>query len=172
MRKKNDLLICFLVVQLFVNFVAQPIRVVGDSMYPTYEDGSIGLVNRFLFNEDKLERFDTVVLKYEDEYIIKRLIGFPGETVEMKDDVLTIDGVVYDEYYLDDEYVEQMKEKYNTDKYTTDFTIILGEDEYFVLGDNRIISYDSRLMGPFSFDDFVGSGVVILYPFDKFGIYD
>lgn len=167
-----ELLVCFIIVKILVAFVAQPIRVSGSSMYPTYLDHSYGFVNCFNMNEDKLERFDTVVVKFQDEFIIKRLVGLPGDHISMHNDVLTINGEVVEETYLVKDYIQQQIEDRGLASFTTDFDITLGQDEYFVLGDNRVVSYDSRAMGVFNYDDFVGSGVIIIYPFDHFGVYE
>ena len=169
----GELAICLIVVELFVNFVARPIRVVGSSMYPTYDDGSIGIMYKLNMDEEDLKRFDVLIINCEqkDELIIKRLIGFPGETVTMENDVLTIDGVVYDQYFLDEDYVNNYKTTYNNN-FTNDFSITLGEGEYFVLGDNRPYSADSRYFGPFSYEDIEGRNGFIIYPFSDFGSFE
>lgn len=144
-------LICF----LLFNFVFIRVQVKKTSMNPTLNDGDNGF--SFIITKNiKLNRFDIVVAENDDKLIVKRLIGMPNETIEYKDNVLYIDGVEYEEEYLGD-----VK--------TNDFKVELGEDEYYLLGDNREVSKDSRFVGPFSKEDIKASHVFVFYPFKDFG---
>ena len=127
-----------LVVVLIKTFVVSPIRVNGASMDPTLSDKDIMLLDEISYRFSDIERFDIVVVKEEDEYLIKRVIGLPGETVEYKNDKLYIDG-------------KYVKEDFKH-KETFDFSTTLGKDEYFIMGDNRTNSTDSRVFGPISRD--------------------
>lgn len=161
-------IICFIAVFLLTTFVVKPVRVDGRSMYPTLEDGEIGLMNVFSAKFLDIERFDVVVVYNEEsnENWVKRVIGLPGDTVYAKDDVVYVNGLPIEEPYLDTDYVNQIRER--GDYFTQDFDkITLGEDEYFLMGDNRIVSYDSRRVGPFKREDIKGKGIFIVYPFDK-----
>ena len=138
-------------------YIITPIRVDGTSMRQTLSDGDILL----LYKLAKYDRFDIVVLdeEYDDEIIIKRIIGLPGETIEIKDGVIYIDGVEMPDDYA---YGE-----------TSDYaSITLGDDEYFILGDNRLISKDSRYFGAIKEDDLMGEAVLRLWPFSDFGLID
>lgn len=161
-------IICFIAVFLLTTFVVKPVRVDGRSMYPTLEDGKVGLMNVFSAKFTDIDRFDVVVAYNEEsgENWVKRVIGLPGDTVYAKDDVVYVNGLPIEEPYLDTDYVNQIRER--GDYFTQDFDkITLGEDEYFLMGDNRVVSYDSRRVGPFKRDDIKGKGIFILYPFDK-----
>ena len=161
-------IICFIAVFLLTTFVVKPVRVDGRSMYPTLEDGEVGLMKVFSAKFTDIDRFDVVVAYNEEsgENWVKRVIGLPGDTVYAKDDVVYVNGLPIEEPYLDTDYVNQIRER--GDYFTQDFDkITLGEDEYFLMGDNRVVSYDSRRVGPFKRDDIKGKGIFILYPFDK-----
>lgn len=113
------------------------VQVNGKSMYPTLQDGEIGIVNLIKARTGNIKRFDIVVVKsdYLQENIIKRVIGLPGETVEYNGTKLYINGEAVDEPFI-------------TDVYTADCAAVtLGEDEYFCVGDNRTNSIDSRTIG-------------------------
>lgn len=147
--------IIIIVVVVFVRtFIVTPVRVNGSSMAPTLKGGEIMLLNKL----GNIERFDIVVLKIEEEQdnLIKRVIGLPGETVEIKDNKIYIN-----EKILEDKYGEGIT--YNIDKIT------LKEDEYFVLGDNRMISLDSRVFGTIKASEIKGTTNFIIYPFKKIG---
>lgn len=138
-------------------YIITPVRVDGASMNQTLNDGDILL----LYKMAKIDRFDVVVLdeEYDNEIIIKRIIGLPGETIEIKDNKIYIDNVeMPDEYAYGD---------------TSDYEkTTLGEDEYFILGDNRLISKDSRYFGPIKKSEIMGEAVFRLWPFSDFGLID
>lgn len=161
-------IICFIAVFLLTTFVVKPVRVDGRSMYPTLEDGEVGLMNVFSAKFTDIDRFDVVVAYNEEsgENWVKRVIGLPGDTVYAKDDVVYVNGLPIEEPYLDTDYVNQIRDR--GDYFTQNFEkVTLGEDEYFLMGDNRVVSYDSRRVGPFKRDDIKGKGIFVLYPFDK-----
>ena len=159
--------ICFVAVYLLTNFVAKPIRVEGSSMYPTLKDGEIGITNVFSVKFQSVDRFDVVIIYNEErgEYWVKRIIGIPGDTLESKNDVLTINGEEVEQYFLDEAYVADVQQE---GLFTSDFgPVTLGEDEYWLMGDNRIRSEDSRMHGPFHSRELIGKDVLVLYPFGE-----
>ena len=147
-----------LVVVLIKTFVVSPIRVNGASMDPTLNDKDIMLLDEISYRFSDIERFDIVVVKEKDEYLIKRVIGLPGETVEYKNDKLYIDG-------------KYVKEDFKH-KETFDFSTTLGKDEYFIMGDNRTNSTDSRVFGPISRDKIMGKTSLTILPISRFGNKD
>ena len=147
-------LIIIIVVVLIRTFIVTPVRVTGASMNPTLKDGEIML----LYKLSDIKRNDIVVINTNssDGYIIKRVIALPNETVEYKNDSLYING-------------KKSKDN-NAFGETEDFeTIKLKKGEYFVMGDNRVWSKDSRILGPVEENDIVGTTSFVLFPFNKFG---
>ncbi len=147
--------IIIIVVVVFIRtFIITPVKVNGTSMYPTLEGDEIMLLNKL----GAIDRFDIVVLKLDGEQnnLIKRIIGLPGETVEIKNNEIYINDEL-----LDDPYGTGIT--YNIDPVT------LGEDEYFILGDNRIVSLDSRVFGKIHRSEIKGTTNFIMYPFSKIG---
>ncbi|MCI6108113.1 MAG: signal peptidase I [bacterium] len=167
MNEKNELLkksyvkeflpyfIIILVVVFVKMFVVSPIRVNGASMNPTLNDKDIMILNEISYGFSDIVRFDIVVVKEENEYLIKRIIGLPGEKIEYKDNKLYIDGKYVKE---DFKHMETM-----------DFSTTLGEDEYFIMGDNRTNSTDSRIFGPISRDEIIGKTSLTILPISRFG---
>ena len=173
-----------IVILLFVNFIAYPITVRGHSMDPTLSNGEYGYTSLVSLSTGSVNRGDIVVLRMNEEdgtesLWVKRVIGLPGETVEARDGIVYINGVALDESeYLSDEYISkalsdfQAETGYDYGTFTSDFApVTLGEDQYWVMGDNRPWSKDSRdeSVGAVSRDKFFGKGVMVLWPFDKFG---
>ena len=147
-------IIIVVVVVLIRSFIATPVRVDGDSMNKTFKNGDILI----LYKLSKIERFDVIVLHEEkdNEKIIKRVIGMPGDTVAIKD------GEIYiNDEKINDEYAYGMTSDYDR--------ITLKSDEYFILGDNRLISKDSRYFGPIKEKEIKGKVVFRIFPFSKFG---
>ena len=146
--------IIIIVVILIRAFIITPVRVQGPSMNNTLENGDILL----LYKLGKLNRNDIAVLKdvSDDEAIIKRVIGLPGETIEI------VDGVIY----INDKELEDKHSIGDTRSYNR---ITLADDEYFLLGDNRTVSKDSRYFGPVKASNIKGKVIFRLYPFKKIG---
>ena len=147
-------IVIVLVVVLIRTFIITPVRVDGDSMKNTLKNGDILL----LYKLGSINRLDIIVLDEEkdNEKIIKRVIGLPGETVAIKKGKIYINDKV-----IDDEYAYGETSDY--DKVT------LEDDEYFILGDNRLISKDSRYFGPIKKSELKGKIVFRLFPFTKIG---
>ena len=154
--------IIIIAVVLFIKaFIVTPIKVNGESMYPTLEEGDIMILNKTAYYFNKPERFDIVVVNMPDEYLIKRVIGLPGEHIEYKDNILYVDG-------------KKVKENFKHGV-TDDFNIEeLGSDTiplntYLVLGDNRGNSLDSRELGFIREDQLLGKTGLIILPFNRIG---
>ena len=138
-------------------------------MYNTLEDGYFGFSDLIGYRLTGLKRFDIVIvyLAEKKEYLIKRVIGLPGETVEYRNNQLYINGEPVEEPFLDESYTSTYP-----GSFTGDFKAEkLGEDEYFCMGDNRPHSSDSRYYGAFHKSDIVSKGVFVVYPFKGFGVY-
>ncbi len=133
-------------------FLVTPIKVNGSSMYNTLEGNELML----LWKVGEIKRYDIVVVNTSSDTLIKRLYAFPGETIECKNG----------DIYINDEKID--------DKYafgeTEDFSkVTLKDNEYFVMGDNRLVSLDSRKIGPITRDAIEGKTRFIIFPFTKFG---
>ncbi len=149
-------IIILIVVIIVRTFFVTPIIVNGDSMKPTLNENEILLLNKY---DKEYERFDIVVIDktVEGDNLIKRIIGLPGETIEYHDEKL----------YIND---EEVKDNYHFGVTNTIDKIKLGNDEYFVMGDNRTISLDSRILGKIKYKQIKGTVKVTLFPFKKFGL--
>lgn len=148
----------------FVTFqwILLPAKIIGDSMYPTMENNQVGL--SFIFaKEFSLDRFDVVIIEEQGELIIKRIIGLPNEVVEYRDGQLYIDGQFVDEPFLDNEYRKSV-ELNSKIPFTYRFAKVqLKQDEYFVMGDNRPRSQDSRYFGPVKKEEILSEGFFYLF---------
>lgn len=147
--------IIIVVVVLIRSFIVTPVQVDGNSMYPTLKNNEILLLKKY---DKKYKRFDIVVLNYNNSKLIKRIIGLPGEHIEYKDNKLYING-------------KYIKENFKRNTETSDFEIDkkIPKGYYFVMGDNRDNSTDSRIIGVISKNDLEGVSDIALFPFDRFG---
>ncbi len=151
---------------LIITFVGQRSRVDGSSMETTLSDGDNLIVDKISYRFRDPKRYEIIVFPYqykENTYYIKRIIGLPGETVQVKDGYVYINGEQLDEHYGNELMV---------DPGTAAEPITLGQDEYFVLGDNRNHSSDSReeTVGVINRDNLVGRAWIRIWPFSKFGV--
>ena len=175
-----------IVILLFVNFVAHPVRVDGRSMYPTLKDGEFGFTNVGGVLLNGVERGDIVVVTMEEEgqktHWVKRVIGLPGDTVSCVNDVVYINGKVLDETkYIAPDYRQSLVDKFgyfnkvpNGDNTNVeDFEEVkLGDDEYYVMGDNRPYSKDSRYVGPVKKSQIFAKKMLVLLPISDIGVKD
>lgn len=156
---------------LIRQFLFAPVSVEGDSMVPTLHDGDRLILNKVA----NIDRFDVVVFDAPDDpgkQYIKRVIGVPGDTVEVRDDVLFVNGEEVPEEYLSLEYFTIAE----SDNFTDDFNlpILTGMEEvpegkYFLLGDNRINSKDSRFFGFVEENAIIGTTDLRIWPLSDFG---
>lgn len=148
--------ILIIVFVLFIKqFIVSPIKVNGDSMFKTLHDGDIMILDKISYNFSEIKRFDIVVVDDGSEFIIKRVIGLPGEKIEYRNNILYING-------------KKIKDNYASSD-TNDFIMVVPDDKYFVLGDNRASSKDSRFYGAFSEKEILGKAKLVLLPFNRFG---
>lgn len=152
---------------VIITYVGQRTRVSGQSMEPMLHDGDNLIVDKISYHFKAPERFDIIVFPYkyeENTYYIKRIIGLPGETVQIADGYVYIDG----EQLTSDIYGAEVMESAGIAAQP----ITLGADEYFVLGDNRNHSTDSREpnVGVLHREDLLGKAWVRIYPFDQIGV--
>lgn len=163
-EKKSSIVSYFLIIVFIIlirTFIITPVRVNGTSMDTTLQNKEIMILNKINYVFNDIKRFDIVVVKFGDDKLIKRVIGLPGETLEYKNSILYINGKEVDEYFKNQE--------------TEDFNITsLGYDKipddcYFVIGDNRRVSSDSRIIGCIKKENILGSANLVIYPFNKIG---
>ena len=133
-------------------FVITPIKVNGQSMNDTLHDGDYMVLKKY---DKEIERFDIVVVKRGKDRLIKRVIGLPKEDIEYRENELYVDG-------------EQVDDDFGKGE-TYDFADYCAKDEYFVLGDNREDSTDSRIIGCVPREDILGKTDFVLFPFSKWG---
>ncbi|MCU9533043.1 signal peptidase I [Streptococcus sp. CSL10205-OR2] len=171
-------------------FLWANVLVDGHSMDPTLSNGE----RLFVVKVANIDRFDIVVAKEEgDKKIVKRVIGVPGDTISYDNDVLTVNGEVVDEPYLE-EYQKAFKEDklqktysysalfkelaLNSRAFTTNkagnpsFSITVPEGQYYLLGDDRIVSKDSREVGTFSKESIIGEVKFRYWPLSRIGTFD
>ena len=164
--------IVFIVLLLVNTFIIRNKVVSGSSMYPTLKDQERLWINVAASYCTEIKRFDVVVAKYASngQLWIKRVIGLPNETIQYKDDCLYVNGKKVEEPFLDQAYIQSVKEEQLLTKFTQDTKeIVLKDDEYFLVGDNRIASLDSRdeHVGAFSRSAIISKGGVVYYPFQE-----
>ena len=151
---------------LIITYVGQRTHVSGDSMKNTLNDGDHLIVDKITYRMREPVRYDIIVFPFrykENTFYIKRIIGLPGETVQIAGGEIYIDGEILKESYGR----EVIK-----DPGIAESPIELGEDEYFVLGDNRNESSDSRdpSVGKIRREEIVGRAWLRIWPLNKFGI--
>lgn len=159
-------LIALAIVIPFRIFIAQPFMVSGASMSPTFESGQYLIVDEISYRLESPARGDVIILKkprQESEYLIKRIVGLPGETVIINDGAVSVkESGNGKETAINEPYVKN--------KSAENSEYDLGEDEYFVMGDNRPVSLDSRFIGPVPKDHIVGRAFIRLFPVNKLSV--
>lgn len=154
-------IIALLIVIPIRMFIAQPFIVSGASMAETFHTGEYLIVDQVSYYLNDPSRGDVIIFRYPrdpSKYFIKRVIGLPGETITIEDSQVMIKNADYPEgFYLDEPYVRSMRTPERTEQ-------ILGSREYFVMGDNRDESSDSRAWGVLQKERIVGRAFLRLFP--------
>ena len=168
--------IIFFCLYIFPKFIMERTVVSGESMENTLHNGESLLVNKLSYRFGDPERYDIIVFwpkgKDVDEYYVKRIYGLPGETIYIDDNSIYVNGEK-----IDDPYAKDAMEDDSIDIGTAEQPYTLKEDEYYVLGDHRSVSLDSRYSpekdeeapGPVKRENIVGKVFIRIWPLDKFG---
>jgi signal peptidase I len=158
----RDLLIAIGLALVIIVFLYQPVKVEGTSMAPLLSDQERIFINKFVYRFEDIHRGDVVVFWYpldRSKSFIKRVIGLPGETVDIRHGLLYVNGQLIPEPYVPSQYTD-----------ITDFgPVKVPKDSYFVMGDHRISSNDSRVFGPVASQFIYGRAVFAYWPVDHFG---
>ena len=161
------ILIAFVAVYAIRTFIAQPFLVSGESMEPNYKNGEYLLIDELTYRFREPIRGEVVVFLYEGDeksYFIKRIIGLPGEKLTISDDTISIldPKTSSTSITLVESYLPQATRTFS------EKTVTLKENEYFVMGDNRGNSFDSRSWGPLGRDHIKGLVRLRIFPFNRF----
>jgi len=161
-------LIVIVTVILFRAFIAQPFVVSGTSMVPTFQDANYLIVDEISYRFTEPKRGEVVVFKppYEiGTFLIKRIIGLPGDQIQIKEGVVTItndehpEGLTLSEPYVNEDYPHE------------NYLTTVPDDMYFVMGDNRAVSYDSRKWGFLPKKNIIGRAFLRLFPVSKLDVF-
>ncbi|MED2797581.1 signal peptidase I [Bacillus thuringiensis] len=169
-------LIIVILILLLRHFMFTPVVVEGSSMMSTLQDGDRMVANKIGYKLNGLERFDISVFKHKDgTNYIKRIIGLPGDYIEYKNDQLYINGKKYSEAYLESQKKDLEREELLTDDFNiktlpSTLSTIVPEGHYFVLGDNRRGSKDSRDIGFIPANNIIGKANVVYWPLNEMKI--
>lgn len=168
------LIIIFFIVIIRL-FIATPVSVNGSSMYPTLESGDTMILYKLVKTTRGIKREDIVVIETDSGKLIKRVIGIPGDVITYKKEikneeeiyVLYRNGKKVEEKYIGQEAINKTcNEEWEICK----TEVKIPEGEYYVLGDNRGNSKDSRMIGTVSINDILGTTEIVIFPFDRIGI--
>ena len=158
----RDLAVALGLALVIIIFLYQPVKVEGTSMAPLLSDQERIFINKFVYRFEPIERGDVVVFWYpldRSKSFIKRVIALPGETVTIRQGVVTVNGAVVPEPYVPPQYED-----------VSDYgPTRVPADSYFVMGDHRISSNDSRVFGPVPSQFIYGRAVFAYWPVDHFG---
>ncbi len=158
----RDLLIAIGLALVIIVFLYQPVKVEGTSMAPLLSDQERIFINKFVYRFESIHRGDVVVFWYpldRSKSFIKRIIGLPGETVEIRHGAVFVNGHLVPEPYVPSQYAD-----------ISDFgPVKVPKSSYFVMGDHRISSNDSRVFGPVASQYIYGRAVFAYWPVDHFG---
>jgi signal peptidase I len=159
----RDLMVSILIAGFIILFLYQPVRVEGTSMLPMLEDQDRLFINKFAYRFEDIQRGDVVVFLYPHDHTksyIKRVIGLPGDRLRIDHGTVWVNGVAQTEEYV--------PLKYEDDRSEPEMTVPQGE--YFVMGDHRSISSDSRDFGPVERSLIYGKAAFVYWPMDQAGV--
>src|ERR1700737_581580 len=158
----RDLLIAIGLALVIIVFLYQPVKVEGTSMAPLLSDQERIFINKFVYRFEPIQRGDVVVFWYPLDHsksFIKRVVGLPGETVEIRQGTVYVNGKIVPEPYVPPQYED-----------LSDFGLVrVPKDSYFVMGDHRLSSNDSRVFGSVASRFIYGRAVFAYWPVDHFG---
>ena len=158
----RDLLIAIGLALVIIVFLYQPVKVEGTSMAPLLSDQERIFINKFVYRFEPIERGDVVVFWYPidpSKSFIKRVVGLPGERVDIRQGIVYVNGIALEEPYVPPQYED-----------LSDYgPAWVPRDNYFVMGDHRISSNDSRVFGPVASRFIYGRAVFAYWPVDHFG---
>ena len=153
-------------------FLFQPFLVRGESMMPNFSEGDYLIVDEISYRFKDPARGEVVVFKYPDnlsQRFIKRVIGLPGETIEVEKNKITIYNEEKEEITLSEGYL--FLNNFSGSP-AEEFKIILEENEYFLMGDHRLFSFDSRRFGPIKRNMIIGRVIIRAWPFSDFSFFE
>jgi len=159
----RDLLIAFALAMVIIVFLYQPVKVEGTSMSPLLTDQERIFINKFVYRFEPIQRGDVVVFWYpldKSKSFIKRVVALPGDTVEIRLGQVLVNGKVLDEPYVPGQFADR----------TSLGPARIPEDHFFVLGDHRNSSNDSRVFGPVPGEFIYGKAVFVYWPVERFGL--
>lgn len=161
----RDLLFSVVFAIVIILFLYQPVKVEGTSMMPALEDQERIFINKFVykFGIGDIERLDTVVFWFPNDpskSYIKRVIGMPGDTVEVREGIVFVNGESINEQYVPDEFRDSL----------TTAPQLVPPESYFVMGDHRSSSNDSRSWGPVHRRYIYGKAVFAYWPLERLGV--
>ncbi len=152
-------------------FLIQPFFVKGASMEPNFEDGEYIIIDEISYNLGNPRRGEVVVFRYPrdpSQYYIKRIIGLPGEKVVINDGRV----MIFNQRYPQGFVLDEKKYLYSVRSTPGEVNMVLGDNEYFVLGDNRTGSSDSRIFGPVPAKNIIGHAWIRAWPFNRMTKFD
>src|ERR1700732_415450 len=158
----RDLAVALGLLLVVIIFLYQPVKVEGTSMAPLLSDQERIFINKFVYRFEPIGRGDVVVFWYPRDHsksFIKRVVGLPGETIEVRAGRVYVDRKEWKEPYVPPNYLDDLSYP----------PVQIPDDSYFVMGDHRDSSNDSRVFGPVSRQNIYGKAVFAYWPVDHFG---